>query len=51
MKDNKGVKPQTDREKKEQEAKIDDQLEQTFPASDPPSYSKPGNNFEREKEK
>jgi hypothetical protein len=31
-------------EKKEQvEEKIDEELEQTFPASDPPSYSQPGN--------
>ncbi len=27
----------------ERERKIDEQLEQTFPASDPPSYSQPGN--------
>lgn len=27
----------------DQERKIDEQLEQTFPASDPPSYSQPGN--------
>ena len=31
-------------EKKEQvEEKIDEELEQSFPASDPPSYSQPGN--------
>ncbi|MGK6352023.1 hypothetical protein [Parapedobacter sp. DT-150] len=30
-------------EKKQQERKIDEELEQTFPASDPPSYSQPGN--------
>lgn len=29
--------------KKHQEEEIDEELEQTFPASDPPSYSKPGN--------
>lgn len=27
----------------ERERKIDEQLEQSFPASDPPSYSRPGN--------
>jgi len=27
----------------ERERKIDEQLEQSFPASDPPSYSQPGN--------
>ncbi|HLW19815.1 MAG TPA: hypothetical protein VKX33_07110 [Cyclobacteriaceae bacterium] len=29
--------------KKNREEEIDEELEQTFPASDPPSYSKPGN--------
>lgn len=42
-------KIQSDGERKTQEDKIDDQLDQTFPASDPPSYSKPGNDFERSK--
>lgn len=28
---------------KTEEEEIDEQLEQTFPASDPPSYSQPGN--------
>ena len=37
-----------DNEKKEQEKKIDEQLEQTFPASDPPSYARPGNDFDEE---
>ncbi|WP_343561478.1 hypothetical protein [Sphingobacterium sp.] len=27
----------------ERERNIDEQLEQSFPASDPPSYSRPGN--------
>jgi len=27
----------------ERERKIDEQIEQSFPASDPPSYSQPGN--------
>lgn len=27
----------------EEEREIDEQLEQTFPASDPPSFSQPGN--------
>ncbi len=42
-------KDQNDKDKKEQEAKIDDQLDQTFPASDPPSYSKPGNDLDKSK--
>lgn len=37
-----------DNERKDQEKKIDEQLEQTFPASDPPSYSQPGNDLEEE---
>jgi len=49
MKDN--VNPSLKKEKRKQEAEIDDQLEQTFPASDPPSYSQPGNDFEKRKEK
>jgi|GEM_PF-1571119 len=32
-----------EKDKKNQEEEIDEELEQTFPASDPPSYSKPGN--------
>jgi len=28
---------------KKREREIDDEIEQTFPASDPPSYSQPGN--------
>ena len=43
-------KAQTDKDKNDREAKIDEQLDQTFPASDPPSYSKPGNDFERTKQ-
>ncbi|HEV2833320.1 MAG TPA: hypothetical protein VGW31_15175 [Hanamia sp.] len=31
------------KEKKSLEEKIDDELDQSFPASDPPSYSQPGN--------
>ena len=27
----------------DRERKIDEQIEQSFPASDPPSYSQPGN--------
>ncbi|NLN26424.1 MAG: hypothetical protein GX163_12430 [Bacteroidetes bacterium] len=37
-------------EKEKREAKIDFELEQTFPASDPPSYSKPGN-YKEDKDK
>lgn len=33
----------TEEEIRKREKKIDEQLEQTFPASDPPSYSQPGN--------
>jgi len=32
-----------EKDKKTQEEEIDEELERTFPASDPPSYSKPGN--------
>jgi transcription elongation GreA/GreB family factor len=35
-------------ERKERERKIDEQIEQSFPASDPPSYSQPGNDLEKE---
>lgn len=31
--------------KRKKEEKIDEQLEQSFPASDPPSYSQPGNDI------
>ncbi|MDN3724454.1 hypothetical protein QRD02_08665 [Aequorivita sp. SDUM287046] len=37
--------------KKTEEEEIDEQLEQTFPASDPPSYSQPGNDLDKKKEK
>lgn len=30
----------------DRERKIDEQLDQTFPASDPPSYSQPGNDLD-----
>ena len=33
---------------KERERKIDEQLKQTFPASDPPSFIQPGNTLEEE---
>ena len=39
------------KEKRKEEAEIDDELDQTFPASDPPSYSKPENDFDKWKEK
>jgi len=32
-----------EKDKKSQEEEIDEELDQTFPASDPPSYSSPGN--------
>jgi len=31
------------KDRAERERKIDEQIEQSFPASDPPSYSQPGN--------
>ncbi len=37
--------------KQKQEAEIDRQLDQTFPASDPPSYSQPGNDLHKREEK
>lgn len=37
-----GQKKEAERIKK-REQEIDDEIEQTFPASDPPSYSQPGN--------
>jgi len=41
-------KADKEQEKKveERERKIDEQLEQSFPASDPPSYSRPGNDVD-----
>lgn len=42
---------QSDKKKSEKEAEIDEQLEQTFPASDPPSYSQPGNDLDEKKKK
>jgi len=47
----KGVDSQNNKNKKEKEEEIDEQLEQTFPASDPPSYSQPGNDLEEKKKK
>jgi len=40
-----GSKQPADQKKSraERERKIDEQIEQSFPASDPPSYSQPGN--------
>lgn len=35
-------KKETEKVKKREE-EIDEEIEQTFPASDPPSYSQPGN--------
>lgn len=37
-----------DSKTEERERKIDRQLEQTFPASDPPSFSQPGNDIKVE---
>lgn len=33
-------------EKRKREERMDEELEQTFPASDPPSYSQPGDEEE-----
>jgi len=40
----------TEEEIRRREKRIDQQLEQTFPASDPPSYSQPGNVIKEEEE-
>lgn len=37
--------------KKKQEEDLDRELEQTFPASDPPSHSRPGNDDKGSKKK
>jgi hypothetical protein len=39
-KKNKPGQPEKTRERQEQEAKIDEALEETFPASDPPAFNK-----------
>jgi hypothetical protein len=39
----KDEKNQPTEKKQKVEKKIDEELEETFPASDPPSYSQPGN--------
>lgn len=36
-------------EKKKSEEEIDEEIDQTFPASDPPSYSMPGNDKTEDK--
>lgn len=36
-------KEEKEEKKKKRERELDEQIEQSFPASDPPSYSKPGN--------
>lgn len=50
---NQDKKTASEKEKEEQrkkrEKEIDEQIEQTFPASDPPSYSKPGNDSSKDK--
>lgn len=38
-------------ENPDREHKIDDQLDQSFPASDPPSYSQPGNEMNEDANK
>lgn len=47
MDKDKKVKPKEDKEnkktKKEKSEGLDEELEQTFPASDPPSHTQPGN--------
>ncbi|HZW77207.1 MAG TPA: hypothetical protein VFF21_02745 [Flavobacteriaceae bacterium] len=41
--------PPIGNERKAREDRIDYELDQTFPASDPPSYSKPGNDYRKTK--
>lgn len=36
--------------RKKRERELDEQIEQSFPASDPPSYSKPGNEDDDDKD-
>ncbi|MFC4872603.1 hypothetical protein [Negadavirga shengliensis] len=38
-------------DKKKTEKEIDEEIEQSFPASDPPSYSMPGNDKGEKKQK
>ena len=37
-----------DKKDQNRERKIDEQLDQSFPASDPPSYSTPGNSLDED---
>lgn len=54
--ENEGVESQAgevhnqEKENPDREHKIDDQLDQSFPASDPPSYSQPGNEMHEDGE-
>lgn len=43
----KNTKKSSKEECSKREERIDYELDQTFPASDPPSYSKPGNDYKR----
>ena len=55
--ENEGVASQSgevhkqEEENPDREQKIDDQLDQSFPASDPPSYSQPGNEMNEDANK
>lgn len=44
----KGETHNQEEENPDREHKIDDQLDQSFPASDPPSYSQPGNEIDED---
>lgn len=44
-------KKEREEKKKKREKEIDEEIEQTFPASDPPSYSKPGNDEDEKRNK
>lgn len=43
MDQDKKTASEKEKKKKKRERELDEQIEQSFPASDPPSYSKPGN--------
>lgn len=51
MSENKKIQPKEANDKKDKKKKVnelDKELDQTFPASDPPSHSRPGHNRKRE---
>ena len=48
---NKDKKTESEKSKEKKEKEIDRQLDQTFPASDPPSHSQPGRDKIEDKKK